>query len=173
MSDQYVGEIRMFGGPYAPAGWLMCWGQTVAISEYQTLFALLGITYGGNGTTTFGLPDLRGRVAMGQGNGAGLTPCVIGQQMGCETVSLQANESSHGHALLASANAAGTSDPLSRVLGQSAGVELLYRTDAAASVALHESSVGKIGQSHAHNNMMPSLGVNFIIACDGEFPIRD
>ncbi|NTV52630.1 MAG: phage tail protein [Candidatus Firestonebacteria bacterium] len=174
MSDQYVGEIRMFGGPYAPEGWMFCWGGLLPVTEYTNLFAVLGTRYGGDGHTTFGLPDLRGRVAVGQGNGAGLTPRQLGQTFGTETVALQPNDSSHGHTLMVSQDATGSADPLTRVLGAvPGGGNNLYRTDAAATTALDASSVGALGQGHAHNNMMPGLGINYIIALDGIFPTRD
>jgi len=100
MSEPFVGEIRAFGFDFAPQGWLQCNGQTLAISQYAALFSLLGTTYGGNGTTNFQLPNLQGRVAIGQGNGAGLSPYVMGQAAGTENVSLAtAQIPSHTHAV--------------------------------------------------------------------------
>src|ERR1700688_71986 len=106
MGDQYLGEIRMVGFNFAPNGWALCNGQTLAISQNNALFALLGTTYGGNGTTTFQLPDLQGRVAMGQGNGAGLTPRVIGEIDGEQNHTILITETPmHNHALNTAPNA--------------------------------------------------------------------
>jgi microcystin-dependent protein len=174
MSDQYIGEIRMFAGAYAPMDWEFCWGQTLNISAYQTLFAVIGTRYGGNGTTNFMLPDLRGRVPVGRGNGSGLAPRALGDKFGTETEALQPDQSSHGHSLIASTDATGSLDALTRTLGAvpAAGGNNLYTTGTAANVAMHASSVGSLGQGHAHNNMMPSLAINFIIAYNGEFPTQ-
>jgi microcystin-dependent protein len=175
MSDQYVGEIRLFCGTYAPMDWEFCWGQTLSITSYSTLFSVIGTRYGGDGIQNFMLPDLRGRVAVGQGMGAGLTPRAVGNQFGTETVALQPNESQHGHLLAASADATGLNNPLANLIGAvpTANGNNLYKNDIVSTVAMHPSSVGQIGQGQAHNNMMPSLGINYIIATSGEFPPRD
>ncbi|MGH7443050.1 MAG: phage tail protein, partial [bacterium] len=118
MSDPFVGEIRMFGGTYAPSGWLTCDGQLVPISDYQVLYTLVGTTYGGNGQTTFGIPDLRGRVPMGQGSGPGLTPRAIGQSFGTEQVSLTGAQTGHAHQLTALPVAGTQKTPAGALLAQ-------------------------------------------------------
>jgi microcystin-dependent protein len=174
MSDQYLGEIRLFGGNYAPQGWEFCAGQLLSITAYQTLFSVIGARYGGDGVNNFKLPDLRGRVAMGQGQGAGLTPRTAGQALGTETVTLKLSEIGHGHALMASADTKVIADPLVKVLGTLPDkVSSLYRGDTEYDTALDDSTVGKIGNGRAHANMMPSLGIHYIIAVSGNFPTRD
>lgn len=175
MSDQYVGEIRLFCGTYAPMDWEFCWGQTLAIATYATLFSVIGARYGGDGVQNFMLPDLRGRVAVGRGNGVGLTPRSVGDKLGTETVALQPNESQHGHWLVASTDASGLTNPLANLIGAvpAANSNNLYKNDIVATVAMHASAVGAAGSGQAHDNMQPSLGINYIIAINGYFPTRD
>ena len=122
MSDPYVGEIRMFGGNFAPDGWMNCEGQLLPIAENETLFQLIGTMYGGDGQTTFGLPDLRGRVPLHAGAGTGLTPRTLAQLGGAETVTLStAQMPAHNHAVLASSNAASTNATPGSVPGNTGG----------------------------------------------------
>ncbi len=178
MADPFVGEIRMFGGTYAPIDWLMCDGSLVSIASYSTLFAVLGTHFGGNGQTNFGLPDLRGRIPVGQGNGAGLTPRTLGESFGVENVTLRDTETGHGHTLNVSTSAGSLNDPITHVLGQSPAAsgstpaENLYRPDNSKTAALSTLTLGNSGQSQSHTNMMPSLGVNFIIAYNGIYPTQ-
>ncbi len=165
MAQPYVGEIRMFGGNFAPVGWMFCEGQLLPISENETLFALIGTTYGGDGQSVFALPDLRGRIPIHQG--AGFTLAETG---GAERVTLTQNQMpAHSHALVASANAAQLSaGPNASVLAD-AGTALLYAS-AAPSVSMSPSAIGVTGGSQPHENMAPYLCVSFIISLFGIFP---
>jgi microcystin-dependent protein len=185
MAQPFIGEIEIFGFAFAPKGWAFCAGQTLPINQNQALFSLLGTTYGGNGTTTFNLPDLRGRLAIGQGNGQGLTPRVIGEVGGETNHTLQVTETpSHFHALAAAQNVnvsnnADTPSPtvvLSQTTGKASnGGSLtvnLYAVDSNPSQALASAAVGTSG-GQPHNNLMPFLAVNFCIALVGIFPSRN
>lgn len=166
MAQPYVGEIRMFAGNFAPAGWMFCEGQLLPISEYETLFQLIGTTYGGDGQETFALPDLRGRLPIHQGSGQ-----ILAQTGGVETVTLTINQIPvHTHPLLASADLASLPDPAGSVLAQSrvAGVDLYIEDDPVA--ALAPVSVGNTGGSQPHDNFQPYLCVDFIISLFGIFP---
>jgi microcystin-dependent protein len=173
--EPYVGEVRLFAGDFAPRGWAFCEGQTLPIQQNQALFALLGIQYGGNGSTSFALPDLRGRSPVGAGTGDGLTPVVAGQVLGAETVTLTAaHVPPHTHRVPA-ADAPGTSDnPSGTVAAQSRrgrATEALYGP-AAALVALAPGAVASAGGSQAHDNMPPYTVLRFVIALVGIFPPR-
>jgi len=175
--DPYVGEIRMFAGNFAPYGWLMCNGQTLSIQQYTPLFALLGTTYGGNGTTTFQLPDFRGRVPMGQGQGNGLTNTVLGQQQGNETVTLIVNNiPAHNHTLNIY-NGAGELDSLTSSATGAIALPLTADLSRAAgfsafppNMILNQSSIGATGSSVPFSVKQPSLTVTFIIATTGIWP---
>lgn len=171
MSDNYVGEIRMFGGTFAPQGWLMCWGQELNISEYSTLYAIISTTYGGNGITTFRLPDLRGRVPVCMGTGPGLTPRPAGQAGGSETVTLTVGElPMHQHALRATTASASTTDPAGNLPAVSS-VEVYGPSG--GTVAMSSQGIGSAaGGGQPHDNLQPFLAVNYIIAWDGYFPSR-
>jgi microcystin-dependent protein len=164
MAQPYVGEIRMFGGNFAPAGWAFCNGQLLPISENETLFQLIGTTYGGDGESTFGLPDLQSRAPIHQGNGFNLA-----ETGGAETVTLTVQQiPTHGHPLIA-ANAPGTTpNPAGRVIASSPAIDA-YIEDA-PSVSLAPSAVSPIGGSQPHTNLQPYLAVNFIISLFGLFP---
>lgn len=164
MAQPYVGEIRMFGGNFAPAGWMFCEGQLLAISENETLFQLIGTTYGGDGQSTFALPDLRGRLPIHQGNGF-----VLAETGGMEEVSLTVNQlPSHSHALLASTEVAILTDPQGNVSGQTGAFDQFQTT--AAAQAMAPESIGSVGGSQPHSNMQPYLCVSFIISLFGIFP---
>lgn len=172
MSDQYVGEIRMFAGNYAPEGWLLCNGQRVQISGNESLFSLLGTTYGGNGTTNFGVPDLQGRVVIGQGQGPGLTNRPLGATVGTETVELTSGTMpAHSHMVFATSSLGTSASPTSNIWATSTVKQYSTATpgtDLMSSQAL--ASAG--GTGAAHSNMMPFLTINFIIAAIGLYPDR-
>lgn len=172
MSDAFIGEIRMFGGNFAPMDWAFCDGSTLSISQYDLLFSVIGTTYGGNGTTNFSLPDLRGRVPVHMGTGTGLTPRNIGNAFGTETEALQVTHiPAHNHAISVGAPVT-TAAPAGKYLGNSANFNL-YSTAAPDSL-MNQLSVTPFpgGQVLPHSNTMPSLCVNFIIATSGYFPQR-
>ncbi|HEY6942979.1 phage tail protein [Dokdonella sp.] len=170
MSAPFLGEIRMFGCNFAPRGWMFCNGQLLPIQQYTAVFALLGTYYGGNGTTNFALPDLRGRAPMAYGDGPGLTPRVIGETSGVENVSLLSTEMPvHTHAMGAQATRADRANATGASFAQSATP--IYSTGA-PSAALSPVSVSLAGGGQPHNNMQPFLAVNFCIAVNGIFPSR-
>ena len=169
MPQPYVGEIRMFGGNFAPAGWAYCEGQPLSIAENEALFQLIGTTYGGDGETNFNVPNLSGRVPVHQGQGPGLSNRTLGELAGVETVTLTTQQlAGHSHFVLASQNVGNQSNPGGQVLATGTNV-LLFRqinpnTPMAANI------VGVAGGSQPHENMMPYLAVNFIISLFGPFP---
>ena len=156
MAQPYVGEIRMFAGNFAPAGWMFCEGQLLPISENETLFQLIGTTYGGDGEETFALPDLRGRIPIHQGNGF-----ILAETGGAEEITLTVQQiPAHSHPGLSSAN--------TTVLGKSAP-QSLYGA-AASLTAMDPGSIANVGGSQAHLNMQPFLTLSFCIALQGIFP---
>ena len=165
MAQPYVGEIRMFAGNFAPVGWMFCEGQLLPISENETLFQLIGTTYGGDGQSTFALPDLRGRIPIHQGNGH-----VLAETGGAEEITLTVNQiPAHSHPMLA-ATAAGTSaNPGNNVVAQTDGTIFTYIADPPA-VNLNPAAVGPVGGSQPHTNFQPYLCVDFIISLFGLFP---
>ncbi|MDX2032619.1 MAG: tail fiber protein [Blastocatellia bacterium] len=172
MATPYVGEIRMFGGNFAPLNWAFCDGSLLPISEYDTLFALIGTTYGGDGQTTFALPDLRGRIPVSQGQGPGLSPYMLGQAGGSEQVTLvQGQLPAHTHTALASVQSGNSGGPAGHTW---AAITTLtpYSTDATQVQPMAAGAVGQVGGSQPHDNLMPYLAVNFIIALYGVFPTQ-
>jgi len=164
MAQPYVGEIRMFAGNFAPAGWMFCEGQLLPISEYETLFNLIGTTYGGDGQSTFALPDLRGRVPIHFGNGF-----TLAETGGTEEITLTvAQIPAHSHALLASADAGSQGNPGGNVVAQNTAVQL-YVEDV-PNVNAGAQAVGSTGGSQPHTNFQPYLCVDFIISLFGIFP---
>jgi microcystin-dependent protein len=171
MAQPYVGEIRMFAGNFAPAGWHFCEGQLLPISENETLFNLIGTTYGGDGESTFALPDLRGRVPLHQGSGLGQT-YLLGEQAGVEEVTLTlAQTPAHSHQLLATINPASTATPSPSVVPgvTQAATITPYGTDAPRA-PMHPQALGNAGGSQPHTNFQPYLCVSFIISLFGIFP---
>lgn len=169
MSTQYIGEIRMFGGNFAPAGWAFCDGSLLPISENDALFALIGTTYGGDGQTTFGVPDLRGRLPVVQGTGPDGTTYVMGQMGGTETVTLtQGQLPAHAHPLMASPGPASETSPAGHVLARSTSVRAY--TEREPIVAMGSLFDQHTGGGQPHENMQPYLPVSFIIALFGVFP---
>ena len=165
MSTPYVGEIRMFGGNFAPAGWHFCDGSLLAISENDILFALIGTTYGGDGQNSFALPDLRGRIPVHQGSGMNM-----GQMIGTELETLTVQQMpAHSHAMMATANLADSTNPTDKVLARTAANIDIYQSSGPFQ-ALASAAVTPVGGSQPHNNMMPFLSINFIISLFGIFP---
>lgn len=164
MSSPYVGEIRMFGGNFAPVGWAFCQGQLLSIAEYQTLFQLIGTTYGGDGQSTFALPNLASRIPVHTGENY-----VLGQTGGEETVTLTTQQiPAHAHPLSASTGTGAQSSPAGNVLANSATVALY--SGEAPNVSLAPQSVQSAGGSQPHDNMQPFVAINFIISLFGIFP---
>jgi microcystin-dependent protein len=164
MAQPYVGEIRMFAGNFAPAGWMFCEGQLLPISENETLFQLIGTTYGGDGQSTFALPDLRGRIPIHQGNGF-----ILAETGGAEEITLTANQiPAHSHPFLASTNIANQSSPQNNLVAQSSAADL-YIEDT-PNVSLAPTSIAPVGGSQPHTNFQPYLCIDFIISLFGIFP---
>lgn len=172
MSEPFVGEIRLFAGNFAPQNWAFCDGQLLAVSSNDALFSLLGTMYGGDGRTTFGLPDLRGRVPIHAGQGPGLTPRSVGQAGGSEQVTLSpANLPSHTHPPHGADDTSVTTDPAGRVLGHP--TTNTYRAPyGGPATGMAAASVGPTGGSQPHDNVAPSLVLNFIICLYGIYPSR-
>lgn len=169
--DQFIGEIRIFAGTFPPKGWALCNGQILAISQNTPLFAVIGTTYGGNGTSTFQLPNLQGRAPMHSGQGNGLTERVRGEAGGAETVALSSSQiPGHSHTVQVSSAVGTETSPTGNFLAASAVRSVGY--DYAANTLMHGSSLGAAQAATAHNNMQPYLTLNFIIALQGEFPAR-
>ncbi len=169
MGTPYVGEIRMFGGNFAPAGWAFCQGQLLPISENETLFNLIGTTYGGDGQSTFALPNLQGRVPlhMGTSSASGST-YVLGQAGGVEQVTLTSSQiPAHSHVPQAAAAAGSQSSPANNVW---AGSTNLPYSQSAPAAAMATQAIGPTGGSQPHDNMIPYLVVNFIISLFGVYP---
>lgn len=176
MSAPFVGEIRIFGFGRIPTGWLACNGSTVPISEYETLYTLLGTTYGGDGSSTFGVPDLRGCAPLHQGTGVNLTPRVMGERGGSEEVSLLTSQMpAHGHTLQASSAEATTITPGPQFVTAAVVNDNLYLSDVSGLTPniLDTQSIGVAGGGTPHDNMMPTLTVSYCIAWAGIFPSRN
>lgn len=164
MAQPYIGEIRMFAGNFAPAGWAFCNGQLLPISENDALFTLIGTTYGGDGEETFALPNLQGRLPIHQGQGA-----VLGEMQGAEEVTLTVNQlPTHSHARIASSNTATQTTPDTTVLGVPTTVDL-YRAGNAGT-AMASQAISATGGSQPHTNLQPYLCINYIISLFGIFP---
>lgn len=177
MSSPYVGEIRTVGFQFAPVGWLQCQGQLVSIAEYEVLYTLIGTTYGGDGQSTFALPDMRSRVNVGAGNGPGLSPYTPGQRAGSETVTLTTQQiPAHSHAFTASLNAATAGATVNTPDGK-------YPADASTAIyasgptgtdmlapGIISGTAQPAGGSQPHANIQPVLALTCIICCEGTFP---
>lgn len=164
MAQPYVGEIRMFAGNFAPAGWMFCEGQLLPISEYETLFNLIGTTYGGDGQSTFALPDLRGRVPLHMGNGF-----TLAETGGVETVTLTVSQiPAHSHPFLGTSSLGDATSPSGAVLAES--TTLTMYTNSAPTIAMAAGAVTSTGGSQPHNNFQPYLCVDFIVSLFGIFP---
>ena len=173
--EPFIGEIMMTGANYCPKGWADLNGQLLPISQNQALFSLLGTTYGGDGRTNFGLPDMRGRVPLHYGQGPGLTNKKQGDKGGAESHALKIGEMpQHQHALHASTADADKKGPTGNLLGNQTRKNKIYAPGAADSLTpLHKAAVGPAGNSQPHNNMQPFLTIRFCIALQGLFPSRN
>ncbi|MDR3386535.1 MAG: tail fiber protein [Rudaea sp.] len=173
MSQPFLGQIGIFAFNFAPTGWALCNGQTLPIQQNAALFSILGTTYGGNGTTTFQLPNLQSRTPIAWGNGSGLTPRVIGQVGGEENHTLLLTELPvHTHTLQAASAAATTGLPAGNALAVPASVPV-YRAGATTTVTLNPASIGPNSGGQPHTNIQPYAVVNFCIALVGIFPSRN
>ena len=167
MSNPFVGEIRMFGGNFAPAGWMLCQGQLLPISENETLFNLIGTTYGGDGQSTFALPNLQSRIPIHAGTQGGIT-YILSEMAGTETVTLTTQQiPNHSH-VPQGQSGNGSAAPGNSVWAASA-TQNIY-TDVAPAANMNAAAISLTGGSQPHNNMMPFLAINFIISLFGIFP---
>lgn len=177
MGQPYIGEIRMFGGNFAPQGWMFCNGQTLSIADYETLYVVVGTTYGGDGVQTFLLPDLRGRVPMHAG--AGPFTLAMGERGGLENVTLTSSQlGGHTHALMASSVVGNVSTATATsqlaTMGPPSANTMLYHVYNAGQtqpqVSLNGASISATGGSTSHNNIQPTMAISFIISLFGIFP---
>lgn len=169
-TECFIGEIRMFGGNFAPRNWALANGQLLRISDNAALFSILGTIYGGDGRTTFALPDLRGRTAVHPGSGAGLTTRTLGQRFGSEEVALTTPQMpKHRHRLRASSGPANSVTPTDRVLASP--TDPIY--DGGANTRMHKNAISISGKGEPHENVPPSLGINHIICLFGVYPSRN
>jgi microcystin-dependent protein len=172
MSDPFLAEVRIFGCNFAPRGWATCDGQLMPISQNTALFSLLGVNFGGNGVSNFGLPDLRDSFAVGTGQGPGLADRVLGETDGSAAVTLQTSQiPPHGHALLA-ASAAVAGAPAGMALAPTANASAAYRLPGSQITTMAASAVAPAGGALPHENRSPALALNFCIALQGIFPPR-
>jgi microcystin-dependent protein len=176
MSECFLGQIMMAGFNFAPRGFAQCNGQLLAVNQNQALFSLLGTQYGGNGTTNFALPDMRGRTSLGSGNAGGQGTITVGQTGGVENVTLlPAHLPTHTHAMNASTTAGDNRLPATRVFSTSTNSEqtsMLYAASGGATVVMNQQSVASAGGSQSHTNMQPDTTINFCIALAGIYPTR-
>ena len=164
MAQPYVGEIRMFAGNFAPAGWMFCEGQLLPISENETLFQLIGTTYGGDGQSTFALPDLRGRLPLHMGNGFSLA-----ETGGAEEITLTVNQlPAHSHPLLASTSGGTLASPVNNLLAESMAINPYIQDQTNSN--MNAAAVSAVGGSQPHTNFQPYLCIDFIISLFGIFP---
>jgi len=180
MSQPYVGQILMFGGNFAPAGWQFCNGQLLPISEFEVLFQLIGTTYGGDGQSTFAVPDLRGRVPIHMGQGGGLSNYVIGQASGTESVTLNTNQiPQHNHMAVVATTPGNQSVPVSNGIlatensTAQGGNAFTYLAPGGTQVAMAPSSISQVGGNQPHENVQPVLAVTYIISPFGVFPSQN
>jgi microcystin-dependent protein len=165
----FIGEIRMFAGNFAPAGWMFCEGQTLPISENDALFTLIGTMYGGDGQETFQLPNLQSRIPLHFGAGPDGVTYTQGELAGVESVTLTGQQIPiHTHTMLGSSNAANTGNPTGKVIAQSANVTYMIVSD--PTVQMNAAAVTPIGGSQPHENCQPFLCINYIISLFGVFP---
>lgn len=171
MAEPFIGEIRMFAGNYAPRDWAFCDNSLIPVNENSVLFSLLGNRYGGDGRNTFALPDMRGRLPVHQGTGPGLTPRSLGERLGVEEVTLlEAQLPNHTHQLC------GSTDPALSVMPQGmvlATGQQLYAATSSRPVSMSTDQIGNSGGTQPHDNLMPFLCINFIIALQGIYPDRN
>lgn len=173
MSNQYLGEIRAFAGNFAPRGWAFCYGQLLPINGNEALYSLLGTFYGGNGINNFGVPDLRGRTPIHQGQGPGLTDRYIGERTGWESVPLQTSQlPPHNHSFNATAKPSTESTPINTVYADNADTVTGYVSDLTANTVTNSELIADTGHGDPHYNMMPYQTINYIISLTGNYPPR-
>jgi microcystin-dependent protein len=182
MSQPFVGQIIMFGGNFPPSGWALCAGQLMPISENETLFQLIGTTYGGDGQSTFGLPDLQGRVPIHQGQGSGLSNYVIGAKAGTENVTLITQQMpQHNHQLLSNTGGTGgtNQNPVSNAILSNVGISggpttppLAFKVPGGTQVTMANSAISQTGGNQPHNNIQPVIAVTYCISLFGIFPTQ-
>jgi microcystin-dependent protein len=171
VAQPYIGEIRMFGGNFAPQGWMFCNGQTLSISEYSALFQLIGTTYGGDGVSTFNLPDLQCRVPVHQGQGTGLSNYVLGQKGGQPAVTLTVGQlPQHSHTAMGNSGGASSGNPAN--LTWATNNVNSFAPGTSANQVMNAASIGMTGNNGPHDNMLPFQAVSFIIAIFGVFPTQ-
>ncbi len=171
MSEPFIAEIRMFGFTFAPKGWADCNGQILSIAQNTALFSLLGTTYGGNGTSTFALPNLQNMIPVGMGQGPGLSQYVLGETSGTTNVTLLSNQMpQHNHSFGSNSGDADATNPASSVPARATGETPFVA--GAPNTAL-STTIGLVGGGQPHNNLMPYLSVRFCIALQGVFPARN
>ena len=175
MSNQYVGEIRMFAGNFAINEWAECNGQLLDISDYTPLFSIIGAFYGGNGTTNFALPDFRSRVPIHMGQGTSLSPYSIGQIGGAENITLTTAEMpGHNHLVACNTGGGNQASPANGYPAvESTGTSLDYNSAATNEVTMNQATIENAGGSQPHPNIQPYLTVTFLIALEGIFPSRN
>lgn len=178
MEPFFIAQVCLFGGNFAPSSWAFCRGQLISIAQNDALFAIIGITYGGDGQVTFGLPDFRGRIPVGAGTGAGLSPILLGEMGGLPTHTLLTSQMpAHTHAPVISvgvSSASGNSgNPAGATLAVSSANHYGPAANANATMAGSSISVALAGGSQPFSKLMPYLGSNFIIALEGIFPSRN
>ena len=170
MGQPFIGEIRMFAGNFAPAGWAFCDGQLMPISENDALFTLIGTTYGGDGQETFGLPNLQSRIPLHSGTGPGLTNKTLGESAGVEAVTLSTQQIPiHNHAFLVSTSSGTGTSPANAVLASGSNVSI-FRPDVIPIQPMNPASLSPVGGSQPHDNMHPFICINYIISLFGIFP---
>ena len=171
----YLGEIRIFAGVFAPQNWMLCNGAELQINEYQALYALLGTTWGGNGITTFKIPNLASRLPVGQGQGPGITAKTLGAMAGSDSATLDVTTlPPHGHTLMASSALATSVSPgATLTFAQVQAGDVFYANDQATVQALDQTALSPSGGSQPHENRMPAMALNYIICVqNGLFPVR-
>lgn len=174
MSEPFIGEIKLVGFNFAPRGWALCNGQLLPIAQNTALFSLLGTTYGGNGQTTFALPDLRGRVPIHMGQGPGLSSRNIGESSGTENVTLGVSQMpSHTHTARGNTGLANKQSPVGAVNAVEPTGQTATYSNAAPNADMNPGAIASTGGSQPHPNMQPFLAVNFVIALEGIYPARD
>jgi microcystin-dependent protein len=175
VAEPFLGDSHMFAGNFAPRGYALCQGQLLPIAQNDALFSLLGTTFGGDGQTTFALPDLQGRVPMHQGQGPGLPSYVIGEASGSETVTLIGQQiPNHNHPAPATTQGASSPSPQGGIFAATTTNNELYAAPGAGPAAqLTPQTIGNSGGNQPHDNMMPFLVINFIIALEGVYPTQN
>lgn len=172
--EGYLAQILFFAGNFAPRGWAFCQGQILSIAQNTALFSLLGTTYGGNGQTTFALPDFRGRIAVGTGQGPGLSGINLGEMAGTETTTLNITQiPAHTHTLSASTAAGDASVPTNALLANTGALDKEYKAATASDTPMHATGIGMTGGSQPFSIRNPYLGMNFIICMEGIYPSRN